>query len=66
MGELRKRKGSHPGENAEKTESGQKSSRVVKELFETEKMATMLKYVQIYVGSIDTEDEKDNCSKKAR
>lgn len=35
-------------------------------LFETEKMDEMLEYIRIYADSVETDDEKDTRSKKAR
>lgn len=41
-------------------------AREVEKLFEAEKMDEMLEYIRIYADSVDTGDEKDSRSKKAR
>ena len=41
-------------------------AREVEQLFEAEKMDEMLEYIRIYADSVDTGDEKDSRSKKAR
>ncbi len=43
-----------------------KAMKAVEELFKAEKMDEMLEYIRIYAGSVETDDEKDTCSKKAR
>lgn len=42
------------------------AAREVEKLFEAEKMDEMLEYIRIYADSVDTGDEKDSRSKKAR
>lgn len=42
------------------------AAKAVEELFEAEKMDEMLEYIQMYADSVDTADEKDTRSKKAR
>ena len=42
------------------------AAREVEKLFEEEKMDEMLEYIRIYADSVDTGDEKDSRSKKAR
>lgn len=42
------------------------ATKAVEELFEAEKMDEMLEYIQIYADSVETDDEKDTRSKKAR
>lgn len=42
------------------------AAKAVEELFEAEKMDEMLEYIQTYADSVDTDDEKDTRSKKAR
>ncbi|MCM1303399.1 MAG: ISLre2 family transposase [Butyrivibrio sp.] len=40
--------------------------KAVEELFEAEKMDEMLEYIRIYADSVETDDEKDTRTKKAR
>lgn len=40
--------------------------KTVEELFEAEKMDEMLEYIQIYADSVETDEEKDTQSQKAR
>lgn len=40
--------------------------KAVEELFEAKKMDEMLECIQIYADSVETKDEKDTRSKKAR
>lgn len=42
------------------------AAKAVEELFEAERMDEMLEYIQTYADSVDTDDEKDTRSKKAR
>lgn len=41
-------------------------AKVVEELFEAEKMDEMLEYIRVYGDSVETDDEKDTRSQKAR
>lgn len=49
-----------------KLNQDKEAAKAVEELFEVEKMDEMLEYIQIYADSVDTGDEKDTRSKKAR
>ena len=42
------------------------ATKAVEELFEAEKMDEMLEYIRIYADSVETDDERDTRSKKAR
>lgn len=49
-----------------KLNQDKEAAKAVEGLFEAEKMDEMLEYIQIYADSVDTNDEKDTRSKKAR
>ena len=49
-----------------KLNKDKESAKAVEGLFEAEKMDEMLEYIRIYADSVETDDEKDTRSKKAR
>lgn len=49
-----------------KLNGDKEAMKTVEELFETEKMDEMLEYIQIYADSVETDEEKDTRSQKAR
>lgn len=46
--------------------SDKKAQETLRELFDNEKTDEMLKYIQIYADSVESSDEKDKTSQKAR
>ena len=49
-----------------KLNGDKEAMKTVEELFEAEKMDEMLEYIQIYADSVETDEEKDTRSQKAR
>ena len=49
-----------------KLNGDKEAMKTVEELFETEKMDEMLEYIQTYADSVETDEEKDTRSQKAR